>query len=217
MILSENIPIFYSIGFVVAISAGIFVWRFYAFRRNSLENLISTPSIVVTGMRFSGKSSLIKMITGDGISMNPVVDSQTSYLQVGNQRIQFLELPAMDGLTDGPNNVKRMNVKSLIFVFDVSKKSPLMEKQVETFENMKSLFGVPYIVVANKLDMADRKKLNMLERKFEKIHEISSLGKYIARTTDYDSLKKESEDVSKLMNDILNEINLMKEEKVQQP
>jgi GTP1/Obg family GTP-binding protein len=215
MILAENIPIFYSIGSVVAIAAGIFVWRFYVFRRNSLENLISTPSIVVTGMKFSGKSSLIRMITGDVISMNPVVDSQTSYLQVGNQKIQFLELPAMDGLTDGYHNFKKINVKSLIFVFDVSKKSPLMEKQVETFESMKNLFGVPYIVVANKLDLADRRKLDILEKKFEKIHEISSLGKYLTRTTDYDSLKKESEDVSKLMHDILNEINMLEDGKPQ--
>jgi len=214
MLLPETFSIFYSIGLAVAVSATVFAWRFYIFRRNSLAILYSLPSIIVTGARLSGKTSLIKTITNSEIVTNPFEEGLSlSYLKNENRVLQFVEvLPIVEENIARLLKIKKLNLKSVIYLFDVSKNSDSIENQLENFENTKKFFGgIPLIIVANKIDENDG-KLEKLNSRFEKIYEISSLYKSLNKPADSLVLKNEFEDLVHLIRDVSSEIAAQEKE-----
>lgn len=215
MLLPETFSIFYSTGLVVGISATVFAWRFYIFRRNSLAILYSLPSIVVTGAKLSGKTSLIKTITNSEIVTNPFEEGLSlSYLKNENRVLQFVEvLPIVEENIGNLLKIKKLNLKSVIYLFDVSKNSDSIENQLENFENTKNFFGeIPLIIVANKIDENDEKKLEELKSRFEKIYEVSSLYKSLNKPADSSVLKNEFEDLTHLIHDLSSEIATQEKE-----
>lgn len=214
MLLPENLPISHSIGLVIAVSATVFAWRFYIFRKNSLASLYSLPSILVTGPKLSGKTSLIKTITKSEISMHPFEYSlQLGYLKNENQTLQFIEVPSfVNRKIDNLQRFKKMNLKSIIYLFDVSKNSDTIESQLENFEITRNFFkGIPFLIVANKIDLAGKDSVEKLESKFEKIYEISSLDKGLIKPEDSLLLKREFEDLTRLIQDFSHETVAQKE------
>jgi len=175
MILSETFPIYTSITLLTAVSSAIVIWRFLALRK-SLLSLSFVPVFLVTGVKQSGKTSFINALS-----------SRIS--AIAGKQIQFIELPAIiDGTVDG--EIKKVDPNLIIYIFDVSKDSLSIEKQIEDFENVRKIAGnVPYILVANKIDCVDEAKLAALESKFGKVIKLS------LKNADSIDLKKEFEDL----------------------
>ena len=197
MIFAETLPIFYSLGLIIAVSATVFIWRFYIFRKKSLAAFYSIPSIIIGGIALAGKTSLIKAITKNEMSTNIFLENfQFSRFKNGNI-LQLIEMPDFNK-ADDLERLKKLNLKSMIYLFDVSKDSLPIVKQIDSFENTKRVFdNIPAIILASKADSKDSEKITELKKKFEKIYEISALGK------DKDSmLVKEFEDLNHLIKDI---------------
>jgi len=175
MILPETFSIYTSIALLTVVSSAFVVWRFLALRK-SLLTLNLVPVFLVTGVRRSGKTSFINMLG-------------SRFSALAGRQIQFVELPAIiDGAVDG--QIKKVDPNFVIYIFDVSKDSLPIEKQIEDFETVKKIASnVPYILVANKIDCADEAKLNALESKFEKVIKLS------LKNADSIDLKKEFEDL----------------------
>lgn len=215
MLFTETLPAFYSIALMIAISATVFGGRFYIFRKKSLLRLYASPSILIAGSRLSGKTSLIKAITGNDISIHPFKGSLSlAYLKSGDKTLQVIEDCCLIG--GKGNNLKdlmKLDLISLIYIFDVSKDSEPIEVQLESFENTRKIFDkVPFMVVANKADIADMAKIERLEIKFEKVYKTSALDMDSSKMKDSLLLEKESEDLSLLIRNISNEIETHKEE-----
>jgi GTP1/Obg family GTP-binding protein len=202
MLFLETIPISYSIGIISGIILIIFSWRFAIFNRSQMQILYKIPSLVVTGPKFSGKTSFIKNITNDNVpSFSIDKEIAMYYLEDQNNKIQLLEFP----VNTNENKMKKirgMNLNSIAYIFDASQNSETIENQMTEFESVKKMFeNVPTIIIANKIDVADKQKLDGLKAKFEKIHEISCMEN--KKTVDeYVLLKNEIEDLAKLSKDL---------------
>jgi len=216
MLFSEGLSIFYSLGLISTVSAAVFTWRFYLFRTNSLAKLLSLPSILVIGSKISGKSSLINTITKSDISIHPFEnDLQLAYLKNENQIVQFVEGPSFaKEKIDTIKKLKKLNLKSVIYLFDVSKNSDTIENQLENFEDIRNFFsGMPFLIVANKIDTVEKNKVEKLKDRFKKIYEIS-LANIGQSKLENVLLKKELEDLNQLINDINYEIESGKEKQM---
>jgi len=178
MILPETFSIYTSIALLTVVSSAFVVWRFLALRK-SLLTLNLVPVFLVTGVRRSGKTSFINMLG-------------SRFSALAGRQIQFVELPAIiDGAVDG--QIKKVDPNFVIYIFDVSKDSLPIEKQIEDFETVKKIAGnVPCILVANKIDCVDEAKLAALENRFGKIVKLS------LKNTDSIDLQKEFEDLLSL-------------------
>jgi len=179
MILPETFPIYTSIALLTVVSSAVVVWRFLALRK-SLLSLSLVPVFLVNGAKQSGKTSFINALSS---RLSATLSRQ----------IQFVELPA---ITDGTveREIKKVNPNFIIYIFDVSKDSLPIEKQIEDFETLKKITGnVPYILVANKIDCADEAKLAALESRFGKVVKLS------LKNPDSIDLKKEFEDLLTLV------------------
>jgi hypothetical protein len=168
---------------VTVISSAFVIWRFLALRR-SLLNLSATPIFLVTGVRQSGKTSFINVL-------NPRL---SAFL---GRQVRFMELPApIDGTADG--QIKKLNSTLVIYIFDVSKDSLPIEKQIEDFENLKKIVSnTPHILVANKVDRADKFKLRTLENRFGKVVKLS------LKNADSLDLRREFKDLLMLMESLM--------------
>jgi GTP1/Obg family GTP-binding protein len=175
MILPETFSIYTSIALLTVVSSAFVVWRFLALRK-SLLTLNLVPVFLVTGVRQSGKTSFINALS-------------SRFSALAGRQIQFVELPAIiDGTLDG--QIKKVDPSFVIYIFDVSKDSLPIEKQIEDFETVKKIASnVPYILIANKIDCADETKLVALESKFGKVIKLS------LKNADSVDLKKEFEDL----------------------
>jgi len=175
MILPETFSIYTSIALLTVVSSAFVVWRFLALRK-SLLSLSFVPVFLVTGVRQSGKTSFINALS-----------SRLS--TIASRQVQFVELPAIiDGTVDG--EIKKVDPSFVIYIFDVSKDSLPIEKQIEDFETVKKIAGnVPCIFVANKIDCVDEAKLAALENRFGKVVKLS------LKNADSIDLKKEFEDL----------------------
>jgi GTP1/Obg family GTP-binding protein len=172
MIFPESFPIFYSISLVVSITVAIFLWRFYSFNKNFFKSFYSTPSIFIFGPRYSGKTSLIKKISNSNINHHPFQDGLNfSNLTIGEKTIQLLELPYY---FDNFEDFLKINAIGGIYVFDMSKNSEPIDNQIENFIRIKKIFNnFKILVLANKLDIADEKKLRKLKKLIKDLHTIS--------------------------------------------
>jgi GTP1/Obg family GTP-binding protein len=216
MLFSEGLSIFYSLGLISTVSAAVFTWRFYLFRTNSLAKLLSLPSILVIGSKISGKSSLINTITKSDISIHPFEnDLQLAYLKNENQIVQFVEGPSFaKEKIDTIKKLKKLNLKSVIYLFDVSKNSDTIENQLENFEDIRNFFsGMPFLIVANKIDTVEKNKVEKLKNRFKKIYEISLVNIGQSKLENV-LLNKELEDLNQLINDINYEIESGKEKQM---
>jgi GTP1/Obg family GTP-binding protein len=206
MLFPEGLPIFHSIGLIVGISSVLFVWRFHVFRKNSIATLISLPSIVVAGAKFSGKTVLIKSITGSETSAHPFEDSfKLSYLKGEKQTLQFIEIPSLvEEREKELQKIKNLNLNSMIYVFDVSENSEPIENQLENFENDKRIFGeIPFIPVASKIDLSENEKVEELKNRFGKVYGVPYVDKGITKDA---ILKDELKDLSFLIKDLSDEV-----------
>jgi GTP1/Obg family GTP-binding protein len=216
MLFSEGLSIFYYIGLIATISTAVFTWRFYLFRRNSLSKLISLPSILIIGSKLAGKTSLIKTITKNDISIHPFANYlQLAYLKNENQIVQFIEGPSFaKEKINIIKKLKKLNLKSIIYLFDVSKNSDTIENQLENFEDIRNFFsGASFLIVANKIDTVEKNKVEKLKNRFKKIYEISLADTGQSKLENV-LLKKELEDLNQLIHDINYEIEGGKEKQM---
>jgi len=180
MILEQTISVLASLSLITVIVILIFTIKFRNFKKNFFKNFYELPSIIVTGPAASGKKSIISNVTRDRIVSHPFEDNlKISYLSEGDKKIQMISLP-YNFIDDFVNSedFKKMNSKLFINVFDVSTNSDDIEDQIRDFEKNSAYFDhVDKILIANKTDIADSKKLKKLETKFKKIHKTSSATK----------------------------------------
>lgn len=212
----ETFPIFYSMGIIVAASSSIFAWRFLHIRNKALNLLYSTPSVIVAGLKLSGKSSMIRALTNAQIVSHPFDNEiMLSYFKKGDRRLQFVELPAFGDVRKRYfQKLRKLNLRYILYIFDVSKGSTQIEEQIKDFKNIESMFvGIPAAVVANKIDAVEAQKLARLKNMFKNIHEISLVEKEVGKAKKA-FLKKEFDDLSSLMHDISFEVPIKRKSRI---
>lgn len=178
MIFEETFSIIASIVFITAFVIFLFTLKFHYFKKRFFKTFYEIPSVIMTGPHLSGKKSLISNITKDEIVSHPFEDNlKLGYLTLEDKKMQFISFPynhAFDFINS--EDFEKINKKLLINVFDVSPTSDDIENQIKNFKKISPKFGkVNKVIVANKIDIADNKKLNKLKQKFPKMHKTSSV------------------------------------------
>lgn len=171
MIFEESLPAFQSMGVMILVAVGIFIWRFYLFKNRHLNKLTKIPSVIVLGPKSSGKTSLIKKLTKNKVLSDPIADSlNISYLKDENKKFQIV-----DGTPRNIKQFKKLNYKSIIYVFDPSPNSISIKEQIKDFEKVKKSFkDAKFFCVINKADISDGKKLNRIKNKTTRFYIISA-------------------------------------------
>jgi len=209
MIFPESFSIFYSLGLIVAIAALIFSWRFYIFRKNLIKTYLSIPSILVLGTKGSGKTSFIRAFTGSQVESYPIQDGfNFASLTLGEKTVQLIELPYyVDGIAQHLQKIKGMNLICGIYLFDVSKDSEPIEVQIENFKRIREfLKDLKFLVLANKIDIADEQKIERLKKSIGEFNMLS------LATLEKTQLKKELDDVISLVKSLSSEALAQKSE-----
>lgn len=102
-----------------------------------------------------------------------------------------------------------MKIVSGFYLFDVSKESDPLESQLENYENIKKLFtNLPLIPIVTKTDMVDKEKLEKIKNRFKEIHMIQLVDEL--NMAKQDLLKKEVEDLKRLISQLTHEIEVEK-------
>jgi len=211
VIFPQTFPAFYSLCLVITFSSIIFFWRFFIFRRNLLQAFCSLPSILVFGTKNSGKSSFIRMLTNSQIISHPFKNGLNfARLAMGSQKIQLIEVPHLEKeMVNYLKKLKGMKIVSGFYLFDVSKESDPLESQLENYENIKKLFtNLPLIPIVTKTDMVDKEKLEKIKNRFKEIHMIQLVDEL--NMAKQDLLKKEVEDLKRLISQLTHEIEVEK-------
>jgi len=171
MLFKESFSIFQLIITTIVTAVLVFIWAFHRHMRKNLEELVKLPTIVVCGPRTSGKTSFVKWLTGSEVLSHPIEDHlNIGYLQDGEKKIQVL-----DGIdTKNIEQIKKLNCKLVIYIFDPSPSSAPVSEQIEEFEKIKKAFkNIQILPLINKIDIADKEKLNEIESKLSRLHRIS--------------------------------------------
>jgi len=173
MIFEQSLTIFQSITIVTIVAVGFFLWRFYVIRKKYLNRLIQFPSIIILGDRFSGKTSLARVITRNESLAYPLEDGLgINYLKDGNKKVQIIDANVTP---EEVERLKKLNVKSFIYVIDASSNSDSFGNQIKDFEKFKeTLNGVKSFVVLNKIDAAEKQKIKKIKDKFKNVYEVST-------------------------------------------
>ncbi len=149
--------------------------------RNVLKELpvieLDLPTIVISGHPNVGKSTLLRALT----NAKPEVASYpftTRGINVGQFEEHYLRYQVIDtpGLLDRPlserNEIERQAIlalkhlgKVIIYIFDPSEYCGYpIEEQMHLFGEIYSEFGeFPFIVILNKVDIADEEKIRTVE------------------------------------------------------
>ena len=149
--------------------------------RNVLKDLpvvdLELPTVVIAGHPNVGKSTLLRALT----NAKPEVASYpftTKGINVGQFEEHYLKYQVIDtpGLLDRPlserNEVERQAIlalkhlgKVIVYIFDPSEYCGYpIEEQTHLFEEIHREFGeFPFIVVLNKVDIADEEKIRAVE------------------------------------------------------
>lgn len=219
MIFVETIPITLSIIFAVSVSGAIFALRYGILRKKSLEALYALPSVLVTGPKKVGKSSIIKLMTNEDVLTHAFKDDiKLCIVGKGKNAVQFIELPGLsDDITTTAEGflfkrlslkkLKKFNMKHMIYIFDMSKSSEKFDNQLEDFDDIKKTVGdLPLTVIANKLHDSEKEKLEKLKSRFEKVYEISAFKNDGITSNTLLQLRKEFEDVTDLIDGLSRDI-----------
>ncbi len=215
--LVETLPLTYSIGLALLLSSLIFVWRYVALRKKALNALYNLPSVIVAGPKLVGKTSLIKLITNNDVSVHMFEDSlKFCRLKMDGQILQFIELPSVVdskpvSIVSRKTNLQRlriMNLKHLIYVFDMSKSSGTIENQLIDLENIKQAIGdIPQTIIANKVQNYTDEKLSLLKSKFGKVYEIPAFKDSNIDSKNLLQLNREFEDIADLVDGLSHDIS----------
>jgi GTP1/Obg family GTP-binding protein len=178
MILEQTISALTSIVLITVIVILLFTIKFHIFKKRFLKNFFELPSIIIAGPEASGKRTLIENITKDKVISHPFNDNlKLGYLTIENKKIQLIRLPynLIDDFVTS-DEFEKINKSHFLNVFDVSPFSYEIEDQIKGFKKASSYFdGVNKTIVANKIDIADNKKLNKFKLKFKKLHKTSAI------------------------------------------
>lgn len=212
MMFVQTMPIIYSLIFALSVGSVVFVWRYAALRKRALSLLYSLPSVMVVGPKLSGKSALIELITNQSASTHIFRnDLKLSKLKSGKQIIQFIELPYQpDEKTVA--DMKKLNLKRILYVFDASESAESMEKQLEYANEINKMFeGVQLTPVANKVHDSKKEKIEKLRTeklngKFERIYQIPDFTEPERKAENFLQLRKELEDITHLIDGMATEI-----------
>jgi nucleolar GTP-binding protein len=131
-----------------------------------LPNFEDVPTVIIAGLPNVGKTSLLKAITGSEpeIALYPFTTKglMLGHTDLGFQRVQFVDTP---GLLDRPlqkrNKIELQGIAALrhlasliVYVFDISETAGYtIEQQKELLKELRRLFKVEIITVANKADI----------------------------------------------------------------
>jgi nucleolar GTP-binding protein len=131
-----------------------------------LPKFEDVPTVIIAGLPNVGKTSLLKAITGSEpeIALYPFTTKglMLGYTDMGFQRVQFIDTP---GLLDRPlakrNKIEMQGIAALkhlanliVYVFDVSETAGYtIEQQKELLKELRKLFKVEIIPIANKIDI----------------------------------------------------------------
>jgi GTP1/Obg family GTP-binding protein len=173
MLFEQTLTIFQSIIIITVAAVVIFFWRFYVLRKKFFNRLTQLPSIVVLGDRFSGKTSLARAITRNESLVHPLEDGLgINYLKDGNKKVQIIDANVTP---EEVERLKKLNVKSFIYVIDASSNSDSFGNQIKDFEKFKeTLIGVKSFVVLNKIDAAEKRTINKIKDNFKNVYEVST-------------------------------------------
>lgn len=204
-VLIQTLPLVYSLVFAVSIAGVVFVWRYAALRKRAMDLLYSLPTILVAGPKLSGKSSMISMITNEDASTHIFMDNiRLSRLNLGGHTVQFVELPSA-GYT---NVMDKLNLKSIIYIFDVSDSSKQqIERQMQDLEMLKVRFGdIEIIPIANKVQDSKRGEVEGLRGSFDRIYEIPDFGESERNAEIMSHMRKELQDITSILDGMPTEL-----------
>lgn len=200
MIFAQTLPLVYSLVFALGVGSAVFFWRYAALRKKALDILYSLPSVIVAGPKLSGKSSLIGLITNQSASTHMFKDDlKISRLSSDKQTIQFIELPHLPD-KNTIEDMKKLNLKRILYVFDASESAEPMERQLEYANEIKKMFeNVQLTPIANKVHDSKRGYVEKLDGKFERIYQIPDLTISERKDENALRLRKELDDITGLI------------------
>ncbi len=175
-----------------------------AFLEDSRRKMKAFPSIktgmktiVIAGYPNVGKTTLLTRMTGADpkIAPYPFTTQQImlGYMKHGEEKVQVVDTPGLlDRSLEKRNRIERQAILALkhlaaklIFMIDPSEACGYpVEVQVKLLKEVKNNFGIEMIVALNKSDLAERGKMEALERQlkgFEVIAISAQEGKGIDR------------------------------------
>jgi nucleolar GTP-binding protein len=172
MIFEESLSLLQSITVAILIAVGILIWRFHVFKKKHFKHLTEIPSIIILGPESSGKTSLIKKLTKSEVFPDPIEDHlNIAYLENGGKKFQVVD---GDITPRNLEQLKKLNYKLIVYVFDPSPNSIPIEEQIKNFEKLKKFFGYAKIFpVVNKTDIADGERLNKIKNEIQNFFKIS--------------------------------------------
>ncbi|MBU5574951.1 MAG: GTPase [Candidatus Aenigmatarchaeota archaeon] len=140
-----------------------------------LPEIKDMKTIIIAGFPNVGKSSLLWKLTGSKPEIQPYPFTtkglMIGYFEHNFKKIQIIDTP---GLLDRPiskrNKIEMQTIIALknianyiIYVFDLSETCGWeLEKQISLYNEIKNLFNIPVILVANKIDISE-KNINKLK------------------------------------------------------
>ena len=120
------------------------------------------------GPKSAGKTSFMKEMTDES--------HREGDFNVGrSDKIQFID-PHNFNVNKNSHLIKmnKFNNKSIVYMFDISPYSESIKKQIKDYEKVKKTFdAINHVIVANKMDIKDDKKLKQIKDNFDSVHAIS--------------------------------------------
>ena len=180
MILEQTISAMLSLALITIFVLLLFTIKFSNYKKRFLKSFYDIPSVIFSGPEECGKESIMTNITGYKTTSHPFENNlKIGYLIEGDKKIQLISIPySFMNVFVNSEEFKKINKKLFVNDFDVSSISDNIDGQIRNFEKSSSHFDdVDKIIVANKIDIVDDKKLKNLKTKYKKIHETSSITK----------------------------------------
>ncbi len=169
----------------------------------------SMPTIVIAGFPNTGKTTLLKTLTGSApkIAPYPFTTQQLmiGYTELDGKKVQVIDTP---GLLDRPfarrNSIEKQAVLAIkylatkiVFVIDPTESCGYsLDDQLNLLDEIKEDFDVEIINVINKTDLASKEIIEQTRKKVKNAVEISAQKK---------------QDIEKLLNLVKQDLNIIEE------